>query len=115
MRIINKLVSIKNIFFKRTQFILRKEIKQKLLNLQRLLGKKKYGLNLIGYFSTVSGVAEVGRFFALHLMQSDIPFSIYNIDVPSHKRLDNLSLKRYQSYHSKQTPYYKNIYFINAD
>lgn len=83
--------------------------------LSRSIRRKKNGLNLIGYFSYTSGVAEVGRFFAQHLMQTGIGFSIYAVDAPGHKNLDPVSLQPYLPYFATRTSFHRNIFFINAD
>lgn len=89
--------------------------KSKLVLISRTLFKNRNGINLIGYFSSTSGVAEVGRFFARFLKQTPVPFLIYDIDAPSYKKLDSASLNIYLPYFSRKTRYHKNIFFINAD
>jgi glycosyltransferase involved in cell wall biosynthesis len=63
----------------------------------------------------VFGVAEVGRFFTQLLKKTDIPFSIYDIDTPFHKRLDSINLKTYQPFFTRKIIYRKTIFFVNAD
>lgn len=95
--------------------ICKKYIKLKLLYAKRLLTQKKFGLNLIGFFSYTFGVAEIGRFFAQHLINTGIPFQIFDIESKYNTPLDNSSLKLLAPYYSKQPSFDKNIFFVNAD
>ena len=76
---------------------------------------QRTGINLVGYFSNVIGVAEVGRFFAIKLKESRIPFKIYNIESGSHAKLDIAELKKYSPFFVDKLPYHASIVFVNAD
>jgi glycosyltransferase involved in cell wall biosynthesis len=89
--------------------------KRMFLRFYRSIINNKPGLNLVGYFSYTSGVAEVGRFFTQRIKSSQVPFLIYDIEAPSYKKLDDTNLKEYQHYFTTKTVYSKNIFFINAD
>lgn len=89
--------------------------RQALLAVRRTLLRNKAGINLVGYFSSTSGVAEVGRFFARFTERAAVPFVIHDIDAPGYKKLDAMSLQAYQPYFTRRTIFYKNIFFINAD
>jgi len=102
------------IFGLRKSIILTKTVKKLVVKGFRTIHKKP-GLNLIGYFSYTSGVAEVGRFFTQRLKKSLVPFLIYDIEAPSYKKLDSINFKEYKPYLSTRTIYNKNIFFINAD
>jgi len=93
----------------------KKQISLKLLGFTRKINRKRKGVNLIGFFSHTLGVAEIGRFFARRMIDSQIPFTIFDIELSGYAKLDNHSLGQFKGYYSEKTKYYKNIFFINAD
>lgn len=89
--------------------------KVKLLGISRYINVNKSGINLIGYFSYTSGVAEVGRLFSRFMLTAKIPFLLYDIHAPGYNKLSAVSLQSYLPYISANTVYHRNIFFINAD
>ncbi len=115
MRILYNNKFVKNAFTRKIFHLYKKDLRGRAIRLYHYYKPKKYGLNLVGYYSHVFGVAEVGRFFAQLIKKSNIPFSIYDIAVPSHKKLDKGHLKEYQGYFTTKINFRKTIFFINAD
>lgn len=77
----------------------------------------KYEINLIGYFSSILGVAEVGRNFAQTLLkQKEVTARVIPICLPGAASLplsDILALQTRASKHSNLAS--ENIFFIGAD
>jgi glycosyltransferase involved in cell wall biosynthesis len=94
---------------------LRKKVSILRISTNRLLRRKKNGVNLIGFYSSIFGVAEVGRFFARQLNEVHIPFSITNIDSSGHRQLSADEFQFYQQHEEANSPYYRNLFFVNAD
>lgn len=92
-----------------------KKIRRRLTGFYRQVMPKKYGVNLIGFFSHTFGVAEIGRFFAQRLIRAQAPFIIFDIALDGYARLDSDSLARMKPYYSAKTHYHKNLFFVNAD
>lgn len=106
---------VKNSFTRKLFRLYNTGARQQFLQFYRSFQSKKYGLNLVGYFSYTLGVAEVGRFFAKNIAHSAIPFGINDVRAPYHNKLDEETLNEYQQHFSKQCSFYKSIFFINAD
>jgi glycosyltransferase involved in cell wall biosynthesis len=81
---------------------------------QRQLSRRQDGINLIGYFSSTFGVAEVGRFFARQALQVHLPISITNIHSETHQRLSEAELRLYRPLLNRWSNFHKTIFFINA-
>ena len=105
---------IKNSLLYRSRVYARRG-KVAILGVYRTFSNNRSGINLVGYFSYTFGVAEVGRFFAQHAKKAGVPFRIYDMETPSHKKLDEISLEFYRPYFTYRPPYQKNVFFVNAD
>lgn len=80
--------------------------------------QRRYGeesVNLVGYFSSVLGVAEVGRFFAFNLLQGRVAFSVTDVPLPSHERLNVSALKNLHPFFLEEPHFYRTIFFVNPD
>ncbi len=84
------------------------------LKVQQRLVVNNNGINLIGYFSSNFGIAEVGRFFAQEAIQANFFFSIINIDSETHTSLSVKEINQYLPYFRHWPNFHKNIFFINA-
>lgn len=73
------------------------------------------GLNVIGYHSSIMGVAEAGRLFMQKSAYSSVPLSLFNINSEYHAQLDENELSKYSSSFAVDPIFPKNIFFINAD
>lgn len=73
----------------------------------------KDGVNLIGFFSVILGIAEVGRFFAYNLIENKENLSIVDIEI-ARQKISEHELSLFQRYLSPKSVYHKNILFINA-
>lgn len=112
---LRKVYRLKNTLLRKAYELYKVQGQQRALKFYRKVQQKKYGLNLVGYFSYTSGVAEVGRFFSKRLKESNVPFLIYDIAASNYKKLDELSLAEYKSHFAGKTVFYKNIFFVNGD
>jgi len=89
---------------------------QQLDQIEQLSNKDSLlGLNLIGYHSSIIGVAEAGRLFMQKAAYSSIPLSLYNINSEYHAQLNQDELNGFSSKFAKDPMFHKNIFFINAD
>ena len=100
---------------KNTWLLCRRNVILMALQPQRWLFQKKNGINLIGYFSSSFGVAEVARFFVSRAIAVQLPVGITNLSSDTHERLSNEELRVYRPYFSRRPDYYKSIFFINAN
>ncbi len=69
------------------------------------------GVNILGYFTTESGMGESARSLVKTIMNTNIPFSLNNSENTSSQKKD-FELKKF---FSKENPYNINIIVINGD
>jgi glycosyltransferase involved in cell wall biosynthesis len=69
-----------------------------------------FGVNLIGYLDTESGIGEIGRSMARMLKSAEIPHVLRNIEQPWLRRSDH-SFSKFTT----QAPYTVNLMVVNAD
>lgn len=70
-----------------------------------------YGINISGYFSTESGVGEMGRSLIRSAIASKIPLAVNNFTQSYSRQEDN----RYADLYQDSNPYGINIIAINSD
>jgi glycosyltransferase involved in cell wall biosynthesis len=85
------------------------------LNIFRSFRKRQEGINLIGFFSNIFGIAEVARFFAMKVEESNTPFCLYDVQPSFENKIADEALVTYARHFTTQTKFHKNIFFINAD
>jgi len=80
--------------------------------LERVAGKNRTGINLVGYAHGEFGVAEILRRYAYTLKGSGVPFVVRNFDVGVASRQGDRSMQRFLS---DECRYDVNLFCINAD
>ena len=73
------------------------------------------GINLIGYFETVTGVAEASRLFANKMSSSGISSALFSIESSAHDKLSNSEIAQFSSLYAENPNYNSNIFFVNAN
>lgn len=79
------------------------------------LNELQFGINLIGYFDNVIGVAQVARNFCKKSLFSSLPISIDVVDSQVHHRISREEESFYAKYKCKESKLKNNFIFINAD
>lgn len=79
------------------------------------LNELQFGINLIGYFNNVIGVAQVARNFCKNSLYSSLPISIDVVDSQVHHRISREEESFYAKYKCKESRLKNNFIFINAD
>lgn len=75
----------------------------------------QFGINLIGYFDNVIGVAQVARNFCKNSLFSSLPISIDVVNSPSHPKISVEEELFYSKYKCKESKLENNFIFVNAD
>lgn len=79
------------------------------------LNELQFGINLIGYFDNVIGVAQVARNFCKKSLFSSLPISIEVVDSQVHHRISREEESFYAKYKCNESRLKNNFLFINAD
>lgn len=69
-----------------------------------------FGVNIIGYVNSESGIGEMSRSIIRSIQRSKIPYTVYNFDIGWHRTAD----KAYDNF-STELPYLVNIFCFNAE
>ncbi|MGC9124026.1 MAG: glycosyltransferase [Thermoplasmata archaeon] len=78
---------------------------------EKYIGSREFGVNLYGYFKYALGLSESVRSLRDTILESGIPFSLYNITSEHHPEIpDNI-----EEFFSTLNPYKLNIIHVNAD
>ncbi|MEM3846553.1 MAG: glycosyltransferase [Candidatus Parvarchaeota archaeon] len=73
------------------------------------------GVNLIGYFKNIFGVAETIRSLFYSIRETGLPFTLYNISSNDHKYLPEEEIEEFSKWFTDKNIYKINIININAD
>jgi len=75
----------------------------------------QFGVNIIGYFDNIIGVAQVARGFCKLSLGGSIPISVDVIESSAHARVSEYEQGFYSKYRCENSKLENNFIFINAD
>lgn len=77
--------------------------------------KLQYGINLIGYFNNIIGVAQVARNFCKLSLGTSLPISIDIVNSQAHHQISTAEQDFYSKYSCDTSNLMNNFIFVNAD
>jgi glycosyltransferase involved in cell wall biosynthesis/lipopolysaccharide biosynthesis glycosyltransferase len=73
------------------------------------------GVNIVGYFESVNGVAEAARLYFKKSLSSSIATTLFSIPTAAHSQLTSEEILDYSRYYAESPAFSKNIFFVNSD
>jgi glycosyltransferase involved in cell wall biosynthesis len=73
------------------------------------------GLNIIGYFENVIGVAEAARLYSRKMAPTGITTSLFSIESSAHDKLSETEISEFSTHYAQRPNFKNNLFFINAN